>query len=204
MNGYGLRRLQGGVRSRGNVEMNNQGTREMTIQEMVDCGTYTDIDIVRILVGRLEGARRICSQSVPTAKVVTPFMTGRAIPESPIHYETPKYFRLTICAETDIEVYDRDMPVMTFLDMEKAVAALKGSWRIPTSPELKLIQQHHTKIGGFVTEASDSDFPDWYWSSTEHRDDPSVVWNVRLSDGNEDWIHKDYYRLSCRPIRNVT
>ena len=40
--------------------------------------------------------------------------------------------------------------------------------------------------GTFTTAAaSGSDYPDWYWSSTEHRDDPSDVHSVRFSDGYE-------------------
>jgi hypothetical protein len=59
--------------------------------------------------------------------------------------------------------------------------------------------------GTFKTAAArdGSDFPDWYWSSTERRDDPSDVWDVRFSDGNEDWNHKGHSRLSCRPVRLV-
>ncbi len=57
----------------------------------------------------------------------------------------------------------------------------------------------------FKTAASSgSDFPDWYWSSTENRDDLSFVWVVRLSFGNGVWGRKDDVRLSCRPVRLVT
>ena len=42
--------------------------------------------------------------------------------------------------------------------------------------------------GTFTTAAaSGSDYPDWYWSSTEHRDYPSGVRSVRFSDGYEVW-----------------
>jgi len=55
-----------------------------------------------------------------------------------------------------------------------------------------------------VAASSGSDYPDWYWwSSTEHRDDPSNVHIVRFSDGYEGWNPKDGYRLSCRPVRLV-
>ena len=56
----------------------------------------------------------------------------------------------------------------------------------------------------FKTAASSSsDFPDWYWSSTEVRVHPSFVCFVRLSDGHVDFILKDNFRLSCRPVRLV-
>ena len=58
--------------------------------------------------------------------------------------------------------------------------------------------------GTFKTVASSgSASPDWYWSSTEDRDNPSCVWGARFSDGDEGWDHKDTIRLSCRPVRLV-
>ena len=59
--------------------------------------------------------------------------------------------------------------------------------------------------GTFKTAAAGdgSVFPDWYWSSTEDRDFPSIVWVVRFSDGDGVWHHKDFNRLSCRPVRLV-
>ena len=51
--------------------------------------------------------------------------------------------------------------------------------------------------------SSGSDCPDYYWSSTQDRGNPSYVWGVRLSDGNAGWCHKDNNRLSCRPVRLV-
>src|ERR1035437_5103371 len=40
-----------------------------------------------------------------------------------------------------------------------------------------------------TNKASGSDYPDWYWSSSEDRNYPSYVLNVRFSDGNEYWHH---------------
>jgi hypothetical protein len=51
--------------------------------------------------------------------------------------------------------------------------------------------------------SSDFIFPYWYWSSTEYRDDPSCVWDVRFSFGYEGWHHKDGFCLNCRPVRLV-
>ncbi len=53
----------------------------------------------------------------------------------------------------------------------------------------------------FITNPGRQASADWYWSSTEHRDDSDCVWNVRFSDGKGGWIHKDGHRLSCRPVR---
>lgn len=52
-----------------------------------------------------------------------------------------------------------------------------------------------------MTASSGSVCPDWYWSSTEYRDVPSLVWDVRLSGGYGGWHRKDGSRLSCRPVR---
>jgi len=49
--------------------------------------------------------------------------------------------------------------------------------------------------------ASGSDYGEYYWSSSEHRDNSDHVWNVRFTDGDDDWNHKDNQRLSCRPCR---
>ena len=58
--------------------------------------------------------------------------------------------------------------------------------------------------GAFKTAAvNGAGFPVWYWSSTEHRDNPSCGHAVRLADGGEDWLSKDGYRFSCRPVRLV-
>lgn len=104
-----------------------------------------------------------------------------------------------------IEVYPHDLPeTMTYLNTVKAVEKLGDGWRIPTLEELRLMYKNKDEIGGFCTSGrSGSGYPDWYWSSTENRDDSSYVHDVRFSDGDEDWNRKDYYRLSCRPVRLV-
>lgn len=113
---------------------------------------------------------------------------------------------------TDIpfEVYPQDLPeTMTYVKAVKAVEDLNRNhgttdWRIPTLEELKLMYKNKDEIGTFCTKAaSGSDYPDWYWSSTENRDNSSYVHVVRFSDGNESWFHKDDIRLSCRPVRLV-
>lgn len=103
------------------------------------------------------------------------------------------------------EVYPEDAPkLMTYVDAVKWVEGLEGGWRIPTKIELVLIYEQKDTIGGFKTgKSSGSICPQWYWSCTEHREDPSDVLDVRFSDGDESWHHKDYCRLSCRPVRLV-
>ena len=105
--------------------------------------------------------------------------------------------------KSKLEVYPHDLPeTMTYVDAVKAVAKLGDGWRIPTLSELHEVYKH--KDGTFCTTPSTgSDYPDWYWSSTENRVYPSYVWYVRLSDGYEAWILKDHLRLSCRPVRLV-
>jgi hypothetical protein len=56
-------------------------------------------------------------------------------------------------------------------------------------------------VGTFNTEYNGSDDRHWYWSSTEHRQIRDHVWNVDFRDGGDGWGHKDYGRLSARPVR---
>lgn len=100
------------------------------------------------------------------------------------------------------EVYPEDAPkLMTYIDAVKWGEGLGDGWRIPTKIELALMYEQKDAIGGFKTKSSGSDFPDWYWSSSEHRDNSSGVWFARFSDGDECWFRKDNFRLSCRPVR---
>jgi hypothetical protein len=57
--------------------------------------------------------------------------------------------------------------------------------------------------GKFTTEdkAPSPMIPNRYWSCTEHRDYSTHVWDVRFSDGDDDWGNKGNDRLSCRPCR---
>lgn len=104
----------------------------------------------------------------------------------------------------DFEVYPHDLPTMTYVNAVKAVEAMGDGWRIPTREELQLMYEQREEIGGFCTEyKGGSDFPQWYWSSTELRVNPSFVWFAVFSDGNVDWYLKDSFRLSCRPVRSV-
>lgn len=102
-----------------------------------------------------------------------------------------------------LEVYHKDIGVLKYVDAVKDVEKLGDGWRIPTLEELKILYNNKDKISGICTIASGSGYPDWYWSSTEHRDHSSYVYIVRFSDGSVDWYRKDCYRLSCRPVRLV-
>lgn len=103
---------------------------------------------------------------------------------------------------------------MTFNDAAESVKKLNnnkalahGDWQIPSLENLHVLQKNQNEgalKGTFKTAASSGfDFPGWYWSSTEVRDDSSDVHGVRFSDGDENWFRKDYYRLICRPVRLV-
>ena len=103
----------------------------------------------------------------------------------------------------------------TFNDAAKAVKKLNekkalghDDWQIPDLETLKTLQRNQNQgslKGTFNTtnKGSGSGYPVWYWSSTEHRNDPSYVHGVRFSDGHEHWHLKDLIRLSCRPVRLV-
>ena len=53
----------------------------------------------------------------------------------------------------------------------------------------------------FTIATSKSACPDWYWSSTEHRNEPTFVCVVRFLDGDAVWYLKNDVGSSCRPVR---
>ena len=122
---------------------------------------------------------------------------------------------LTADGRQQIYAMPTDLAVtMTFNDAAKAVKKLNNDkflghddWQIPSLENLRVLYKNQNQgvlKDSFTKEArKDSDSPDWYWSSSENRDDPSLVWVVRFSDGYEGWILKDFLRLSCRPVRLV-
>ena len=79
----------------------------------------------------------------------------------------------------------------TFNDAAKAVKMLNekkalghDDWQIPDLETLKTLQRNQNQgslKGSFNTtnKGSGSDYPDWYWSSTEYRDDPAIHWARR-------------------------
>jgi len=106
--------------------------------------------------------------------------------------------------------------VMTFNDAAKAVEKLNAQktlghsdWQVPSLEDLFVLYRNQNEgalKGTFNTSGNKVigfDYPDWYWSSTKHRDYPTDVHNVRFSDGAEFWNYNDSYRLSCRPVRLV-
>ena len=105
----------------------------------------------------------------------------------------------------DFESYPKNMPVMTYVDAVKYVATLGEGWTIPTLEQVRIQYANKDSINGepFITDNSGSGCPDWYWSSTEIRVNPSGVHIVRFSDGVESWFRKGSGQLSCRPVRLV-
>ncbi len=55
------------------------------------------------------------------------------------------------------------------------------------------------KGGAFITR-SGSVNAHWQWSSTEHPVNPSSVYDVDFTNGDDDWDHKGLNRLSSRPV----
>jgi hypothetical protein len=122
---------------------------------------------------------------------------------------------LTADGKQQIYAMPTDLDVtMTFNDAAKAVKKLNSNkalghddWQIPALENVRVLYKNQNEgdlKGTFKTAASSgSVFPDWYWSSTEGRGYSSYVHFVRFSDGSEGWCRKDYFRLSCRPVRLV-
>jgi len=109
---------------------------------------------------------------------------------------------------------DLDM-TMNFNDAAKAVGKLNAGktlghddWQMPSLGTLRVLKNNYNggKLKGtFITanKSSGIDCPDWYWSSTPYRDSPTFVDIFRFSDSNVSWDYKDYFRMSCRPVRLV-
>lgn len=121
----------------------------------------------------------------------------------------------TAAGKQQIYALPTDLDVtMTFNEAAKAVKKLNSTkalghddWHIPALENLRVLQKNQNEgflKGTFKTAAaSGSDYPGWYWSSTENCISSSSVHNVHFSDGYEDCNLKDGSRASCRPVRLV-
>jgi hypothetical protein len=58
-------------------------------------------------------------------------------------------------------------------------------------------------LKGTFTDKVGSDLAHWYWTASEHRGNPSLVYDVVFSDGDDVWVLKDVGGLSSRPVRLV-
>jgi hypothetical protein len=74
-------------------------------------------------------------------------------------------------------------------------------WRLPTRNELELMFANRHAIGGF-NKVRDAERSNWYWSSTEHRKHPSLVWCFVVTGGISCWTPKDYACQSSRAVRS--
>lgn len=145
------------------------------------------------------------------AETISNAQIGDTMPDGSVFAgRTPDSTKLIFAMPTDLDV------TITFNKAAKAVDTLNTNktlghddWEIPSLENLRVLYKNrnegalkgafNTNKGGFF----DSNYPDWYWSSTEDRGNPSGVWDVRFSDGDVDWNRKDDNRLSCRPVRLV-
>jgi hypothetical protein len=91
-----------------------------------------------------------------------------------------------------------------------------GKWFIPTRDLLtgtdldgNKVQNdnlvaHKDKLGEITTSREGCgyyDYPNYYWTLSEPRDNSYYVWCARLADGGGGWGIKDNGRQSCRPCR---
>lgn len=125
------------------------------------------------------------------------------------------YAGLTPDGKYQIFAAPKDLDVtMTFNDAAKAVKKLadekylgKSDWQIGSLAVVRTLYKNQNEgalKGTFKTSGgSGLDNPRWSWSSTEYHGNPSLVHDVRFSDGFEGWYHRDNGRLSCRPVRLV-
>ncbi len=135
---------------------------------------------------------------------------GTKMADGSVYAGTTAEGKLIFALPQDLDV------TMTFNDAAKAVKKLNkdkalgyNDWEIPSLENLRILQKNKDEgslKGTFNltgNRGSGSDYPDFYWSSTENRVLSSVVPNVRFSDSYEDWDRKGTTRLSCRPVRIV-
>lgn len=76
--------------------------------------------------------------------------------------------------------------------------------RITVQPDNLFDHQNKGALKDTFKTAASGDDPDYhsgYWSCTEKRDYPSIVWNADFADGNRVFLMKDNNRQSCRPVR---
>jgi hypothetical protein len=96
---------------------------------------------------------------------------------------------------------------LTFNEAARYAAQLDAhghtDWRLPTKAELLQIYKNRNEgaLKGTFNESAGSGLAHWYWSCTEHREDPSFVYTVDFTDGDDVWGHKDNGSLSSRPLR---
>jgi hypothetical protein len=124
---------------------------------------------------------------------------------------------LTADGKQQIYAMPTDLDVtMTFNDAAKCVEQLNADkalghddWQIGSLKVMHVLQKNRNKgalKGTFNTsgnKVSGSGSPGWYLSSMENSDLSSSVLDVRFSDGLEFSIRKEYFSLSCRPVRLV-
>ena len=133
---------------------------------------------------------------------------GTAMADGSVYAGKAADGRLILAMPNDLDV------AMTFNDAAKAVKTINKNkslghddWEIPSLENLRILQKNKDEgalKGSFNLTGSTggvSDYPDYYWSSTEGRDCSNGVHGVRFLDGVGYWGRKDYRRLSCRPVR---
>jgi hypothetical protein len=96
---------------------------------------------------------------------------------------------------------------MTFNKAAQYAAGLDAhghkDWCLPTKAELREIYKNRNEgaLKGMFNESAGSGNAHWYWSCTEYRVYPSIVYLVDFTDGDDGWHLKDINSLSSRPLR---
>jgi Protein of unknown function (DUF1566) len=126
---------------------------------------------------------------------------------------------LTADGKQQIYTMPADLDVtMKFNDAAKVVKELNdrntlghNDWQIPSLTNVLRVlskNQNEGALKGTFNTSGDqgrgqwgSDYPGWYWSSTEVRDEPRFMLGLRLSDNIGDWQRTESRRLSVRPVR---
>ncbi len=167
--------------------------------------------------------RPLNRKGVSLGKTFNVFAAPEDLPKTMSYVDTVKYIaELEKWHGFDGTNYPTDKEIYAALKN----GSYNGGWIIPTRELLggtepdgkagsrneRIIQPDnlfdHRNQGAFngtfkTAFCSGSDYPRWYWSSTEGRDNPSRVWNFMFSEGVEDCNHKNDLYLSCRPVRLV-
>ena len=131
--------------------MSDQAQREMTLQEMTDCGMYTKDDIIRILNGRLQ-SRADLSPPVPddVAEAVAWIEKYYLSEPHGDHNPFPAYIKTLIRAASTPSAEVQPVTEMTYGDFIQSICAytLEDKVLQDTVAELKIRYPNGLKIKG--------------------------------------------------------
>ena len=94
-----------------------------------------------------------------------------------------------------LEVFPSDFPkTMNFREANVACARLGEGWRLPSSSELKLLEQYQDLIGGF----KNIPHPNYYWTNKYNAENYTLIDDFH----GLGYLLRSTYLL-VRPVKNI-